>query len=152
EAKRRVAERQRRQLGDDVAALPPAGVEVVQERLLARRPDLAQLLDRANRGPDELLLIAARLVEDDLGGRADPLAYLAGGEAIDRVARNQGVPPRCRLRIEARRTVRASQDRSRQVGISEGEHPPILVERPSPGDDLIEREHASIVRRTVTGL
>ena len=49
------------------------------------------------------------------------------------------------LGVETRGPVTASEDDAIQVGIAEGKHPSVLVERPAPWHDTIQREHATIL-------
>src|SRR5439155_16923676 len=87
-----------------------------------------------------------QLVEDRRDARANRLRV----EAIQRIARDDAEPLSRGFGVEAGRAVGAAENLRREVGVAQREHAAILVELSSPGDDLIERDHAgySIMRAT----
>jgi hypothetical protein len=137
-----VRERQRGQASVDVATGRLAFVVVGQEDAHRPQPDFAQLVDRSNAvAPDELVGVAAGLLEDGVAGRRDPRLDVGSAEGVEGIARHDPRAAASGLGIEGGGAIPAAEDAALEIGGRQGEQLLVLGERTPPGHHLIEREH-----------
>ena len=82
----------------------------------------------------------AHLVHHVVESTLDASLYGGRRHGIKRIDRDDRVPLRRHLRIEAGRSVPASKNPSAQVPFPQVEHPAVLVHRPPPGHDAVDCE------------
>src|SRR5262245_43318018 len=88
--------------------------------------------------PKKLLSVGPCLGDHVLVAVAYSLFDRRWRKLVDGIAGDDGITPCGRLGVEAGGTVAAAKNGSSEVCIRQGEQAPVLLERPAPGDDLIE--------------
>src|SRR5262245_8066536 len=96
-----------------------------------------------NSGPDKLVRISTGLFEDFRAGLGNPHFDLRPHKLVEGIARHNRSAETRAVRIEARRPAATIQNPQIEVLIREVEHRTVLVERPAPRKDFIEREHVT---------
>src|SRR5262245_31427460 len=88
--------------------------------------------------PHEPVRVASYLGDQAAVAVLHPPLDLLWREGVNRVAGYDGVTQAGGLGVEAGRAVAAAEDAPGQVRIAQGEHAPVLLEGPAPGDDLVQ--------------
>jgi hypothetical protein len=126
-----------------VPPVRPARVVVLEEGLHRSAAHLAQLVDRADRGPHELVLVPARLREDVVERRVDARLDVGPRAPVQRIEGHDPHAAPGRFGVEAGGPVAAPEDGAGEIRVREREHPGVLLEAPPPGHHVGQREHAT---------
>ncbi len=144
EIERAVSEREVRQLVGPLAVFGEPRRRIGEEAAHGRQTSLAQVFGRPEVAPNEAVPGRPDVGYEGAGGLFYPVVSgVLGGEAVERVTRDDVVARRGGFGVEARGARGAVEDAASEVPRGQGEHPCVLVEGAAPGDHPFELRGSS---------